>query len=70
MNIWFLIVVLILILIIGILIKILPSKKYMSDIYQEMYLEQKKTNKTLGDMRNVFFASNRKNRNKKERKNG
>lgn len=37
-----------------------PSKKYMSDIYMQMYLEQKKTNKTLNNMSNVFFAKQRK----------
>lgn len=39
---------------------VFPSKKYMSDIYQEMYLQQKEQTKVLKDMRNVFFAKNRK----------
>jgi hypothetical protein len=39
---------------------VFPSKKYMSDIYQEMYLQQREQTKVLKDMRNVFFAKNRK----------
>lgn len=71
MNILLLLVGIILIVVVFIiLIKIFPSKKDMSEIYQQMYLEQKKTNKTLGDMRNVFFANSRKNYHRKERKNG
>lgn len=37
-----------------------PTKKYMSDIYQEMYIKQDKQEKIMKDMRNVFFAKNRK----------
>lgn len=37
-----------------------PTKKYMSDIYQEMYIKQDKQEKLMKDMRNVFFAKNRK----------
>lgn len=44
-----------------------PSKKYMSDIYMQMYLEQKKTNKTLNNMSNAFFAKSRKHFKKGER---
>ena len=39
---------------------VFPSKKYMSDIYQEMYLQQREQTKVLKDLRNVFFAKNRK----------
>ena len=39
---------------------VFPSKKYMSDIYQEMYKRQDKQTKMISDMRNVFFANNRK----------
>lgn len=39
---------------------VFPSKRYMSDIYQEMYLQQKEQTKMLKDMRNVFFAKSRK----------
>lgn len=39
---------------------VFPSKRYMSDIYQEMYLQQREQTKVLKDMRNVFFAKNRK----------
>lgn len=41
-------------------VAVFPSKKYMSDIYQEMYLQQREQTKVLKDMRNVFFAKNRK----------
>lgn len=37
-----------------------PTKRYMSDIYQEMYIKQDKQEKIMKDMRNVFFAKNRK----------
>lgn len=39
---------------------VFPSKKYMSDIYQEMYLQQREQTKVLKDLRNVFFAKSRK----------
>lgn len=39
---------------------VFPSKRYMSDIYQDMYLQQRKQTKMLKDMRNVFFAKSRK----------
>lgn len=39
---------------------VFPSKRYMSDIYQDMYLQQREQTKMLKDMRNVFFAKNRK----------
>lgn len=45
-------------------IKLFPTKKYMSDIYQEMYRKQEKQTKILTDMRNVFFSKNRKSHNK------
>ena len=38
---------------------VFPSKKYMSDIYQELYLKQDKQTKMISDMRNVFFAQKR-----------
>ena len=41
-------------------VAVFPSKRYMSDIYQEMYLQQREQTKVLKDMRNVFFAKNRK----------
>lgn len=44
------------------LVAVFPSKRYMSDIYQEMYLQHKEQTKVLKDMRNVFFAKNRKNK--------
>jgi hypothetical protein len=46
---------------------VFPSKKYMSDIYQDMYLAQREQTKILKDLRNVFFAKNRKNSFKKEK---
>jgi len=52
------IVVLVLAFIIWVVV--FPSKKYMSDIYQEMYLQQREQTKMLKDMRNVFFAKSRK----------
>lgn len=39
---------------------VFPSKRYMSDIYQNMYLQQREQTKMLKDMRNVFFAKSRK----------
>lgn len=39
---------------------VFPSKRYMSDIYQDMYLQQREQTKMLKDMRNVFFAKSRK----------
>lgn len=39
---------------------VFPSKKYMSDIYQEMYRKQDNQEKIMKDMRNVFFAKSRK----------
>ena len=45
-------------------IKLFPTKKYMSDIYQEMYRKQEKQTKILTDMRNVFFSKNRKSHKK------
>lgn len=44
------------------LVAVFPSKRYMSDIYQDMYLQQREQTKVLKDMRNVFFAKNRKNK--------
>ena len=59
---WYILIGLVFVaLIVAILMFLFPSKKYMSDIYMELYLEQKKTNKTLNNMSNVFFAKNRKN---------
>ena len=49
-----------LVLIFIILLAVFPSKRYMSDIYQDMYLQQREQAKVLKDMRNVFFAKNRK----------
>lgn len=45
-----------------IFVAVFPSKRYMSDIYQEMYLQQREQTKIMKDMRNVFFAKNRKNK--------
>lgn len=39
---------------------VFPSKRYMSDIYQDIYLQQREQTKMLKDMRNVFFAKSRK----------
>lgn len=39
---------------------VFPSKTYLNDIYQEMYLAQREQTKILKDLRNVFFAKNRK----------
>lgn len=39
---------------------VFPTKRYMSDIYQEMYLQQREQTKVLKDLRNVFFAKSRK----------
>lgn len=50
------------VLIFIILLAVFPSKRYMSDIYQDMYLQQREQTKILRDMRNVFFAKNRKNK--------
>ncbi len=44
----------------------MPTKKTMSEIYQEMYRKQNETNKTVKDIRNMLFSKSR----KKERKNG
>ena len=41
---------------------VFPSKTYMNEIYQEMYLQQREQTKVLKDLRNVFFAKNRKMR--------
>jgi hypothetical protein len=41
-------------------VAVFPSKRYMSDIYQNMYLQQREQTKMLKDMRNVFFAKSRK----------
>lgn len=41
-------------------VAVFPSKRYMSDIYQDMYLQQREQTKMLKDMRNVFFAKSRK----------
>lgn len=43
-------------------VKVFPSKKYMSDIYQEMYRKQDKQTKMITDMRNVFFSRTRKSK--------
>lgn len=51
-----------LILIYIVLLAVFPSKKYMSDIYQEMFLQQREQTKILKDMRNVFFAKSRKHK--------
>lgn len=45
-----------------VLLAVFPSKKFMSDIYQEMALREREQTKILRDMRNVFFAKNRKNK--------
>lgn len=50
------------VLIFVILMAVFPSKRYMSDIYQDMYLQQREQTKILKDMRNVFFAKSRKNK--------
>ena len=39
---------------------VFPSKTYMNEIYQDMYLQQREQTKVLKDLRNVFFAKNRK----------
>lgn len=39
---------------------VFPSRKYMNEIYQDMYLQQREQMKVLKDLRNVFFAKNRK----------
>lgn len=49
-----------LVLIFIILLAVFPSKRYMSDIYQEMTLREREQTKVLKDMRNVLFAKNRK----------
>lgn len=41
---------------------VFPSKNYMNEIYQDMYLQQREQTKVLKDLRNVFFAKNRKMR--------
>lgn len=41
---------------------VFPSKKYMSDIYQEIYLREREQTKMIKDVRNVVFAKNRKNK--------
>ena len=41
-------------------VAVFPSKNYINDIYQEMYLQQREQTKVLKDLRNVFFAKNRK----------
>lgn len=51
-----------LVLIFIILLAVFPSKRYMSDIYQDMYFQQREQTKILKDMRNVFFAKSRKNK--------
>ena len=38
----------------------LPTKRTMSDIYQEMYRKQDKQTKMISDVRNIFFANSRK----------
>lgn len=43
-------------------VSVFPSKKYMSDIYQEMAYKQDKQTKMLTDMRNVFFSRTRKSK--------
>jgi len=45
-----------------VLLAVFPSKKFMSDIWQEMALREREQTKILRDMRNVFFAKNRKNK--------
>lgn len=50
------------VLIFIILLAVFPSKRYMSDFYQNMYLQQREQTKVLKDMRNVFFAKSRKNK--------
>ena len=52
--------VLFLVLAFVIWVVVFPSKRYMSDIYQDMYLQQREQTKMLKDMRNVFFAKSRK----------
>lgn len=58
--IYVLIGVIFLVLAFFVLLSVFPSKKYMSDIYQDMYLQQREQTKVLKDLRNVFFAKNRK----------
>ena len=41
-------------------LSVFPSKNYMNEIYQDMYLQQREQTKILKDLRNVFFAKNRK----------
>ena len=41
-------------------LSVFPTKRYMSDIYQDLYMQQREQGKVLKDMRNVFFAKNRK----------
>lgn len=38
----------------------LPTKRTMSDIYQEMYRRQNETHKTVKDIRNMLFSKSRK----------
>ena len=52
----------VIVLIFVILMAVFPSKRYMSDIYQDMYLQHREQTKILKDMRNVFFAKNRKHK--------
>ena len=43
-----------------VLLAVFPSKTYLNEIYQDMYLQQNEQTKVLKDLRNVFFAKNRK----------
>ena len=61
--IWFSCVIVALVISIFIWVAILPSKKYMSDIYQDMYLQHREQTKILKDLRNMSFAKNRKSKN-------
>lgn len=58
----FLIGVVLLVITFFVWVKVFPSKKYMSDIYQEMYRRQDKQTKMITDMRNVFFSRTRKSK--------
>ena len=43
-----------------IFLAVFPSKSYMNEIYMDMCLQQREQTKILKDLRNVFFAKNRK----------
>lgn len=41
-------------------LSVFPSKNYLNEIYMDMCLQQREQTKILKDLRNVFFAKNRK----------